>query len=109
MLMFVLGLLDIVVAAALWMSSGTPFAGNGLVMALGILWIIKGLFSILSSAAGGWLFDYMGWPDLVAGVFLLLSYYGLGWHFLFYIALVMLIKGLYSAGTDFLTTFLRGK
>ena len=109
MLLFILGVLDIIIAIIIWMSSGTPFTGNGLVMTLGIIWILKGLYSVIASAAGKFFFDFMGWLDLIGGVFLILSFYGLSFHFFFYAALLMLLKGLYSAGTDFVTTFLRGR
>lgn len=108
MMLFILGVLDIIVAVALWMSSGTPLTGNGLVMLLGIAWIIKGLISVISSAASKFFFDFLGILDFIGGMFLVLSASGFSFHFFFYAAILMLLKGIYTAGTDFLTTFLRG-
>ncbi len=108
MLLFVLGIMDIIIAGVLWISSGTPFPGNGIVMLLGIAWLLKGLYSVLTAAAGKFFFDVLGILDLFCGLFLILSFYGLSWHFFFYAAFLLLLKGLYCAGTDFVTTFLRG-
>ena len=108
MLLFLLGILDIIIAGVLWASSGAPFPGNGIVMVLGIAWLLKGLYSVLSAAAGKFFFDFLRILDLVCGLFLILSFYGMSWHFFFYAALLLLLKGIYCAGTDFVTTFLRG-
>jgi len=96
MLLTILGVLDVVIGAALWMSSGSPITGSTVILVLSLLWMFKGGWSILSSAAAGWFFDYMGIPDLIAGVLLMMSYLGISFGFFFYVALIMLAKGLWS-------------
>ncbi|MFQ5647946.1 MAG: hypothetical protein ACE5FW_01805 [Candidatus Aenigmatarchaeota archaeon] len=108
MLLFVLGLVDAIVGVLLLFSSWNPLVGSGLVIALGVLWFFKGIYSILAGASSGFYLDFLGIFDLLAGVFLVLSYLGLSWGFLIYLAALMIIKGVYSFGVDFFTTFIRG-
>lgn len=96
MILFVLGVLDVLIGTLLWMSSGNPFTTNAVVLIFAVIWMLKGAWSILSSASVGWFFDYMGIPDLLAGMFLLFSYFGMSFGFFFYLAIIMLAKGLWS-------------
>lgn len=96
MLLLILGILDIVVGGALWWSSGNALVGVAMVVVFGIIWILKGLWSILSAAADGFFFDLLGIFDLVSGVFLVLSYLNFSFGFFFYMALLMVLKGIYS-------------
>ena len=96
MLLFVLGVLDIIIGGALWWAAGPGVAGATILIVLGIVWFLKGLWSILSAAAAGFFFDVLGVFDLVSGIFLSLAYLGLGFEFFWYMALLMIVKGLYS-------------
>jgi len=103
-----LGIADIVVGVLLWFSSNTSLIGSGLAMTFGILWFFKGIYSVLAGAAAGFYFDLLGIFDLLSGLFLFLSYLGLSWGFVLYLGIIMIIKGIYSFGVDFFTTFIRG-
>ena len=96
MLLFVLGILDIVIGGALWWASGGGLGGATIVIFLGAIWFLKGLWSILSAASAGFFFDILGVFDLVSGLFLSLAYFGLGFDFFIYMAILMVLKGLYS-------------
>ena len=108
MLLFILGLVDIVVGVLLWFSSGSPLAASGLAITFGILWLLKGIYSIVAGASAGFYLDALGIFDLLSGIFLILSYLGLSWGFVLYLGILMIIKGVYSFGVDFFTTFIRG-
>lgn len=96
MLLFVLGILDIVVGGAIWWASGGGLGGATILIFLGVVWFLKGLWSILSAASAGFFFDVLGVFDLIAGIFLMLGYLGLGFGFFIYMAILMILKGLYS-------------
>ena len=96
MLLFVLGLLDIIIGGSLWWASGSSLAGATMVIILGIIWGLKGLWSILSAASAGFYFDILGVFDLVSGIFLTMSYIGFSFEVFFYMAILMIMKGLYS-------------
>lgn len=96
MILAVLGVMDVIIGGALWMASGNPFTGSAVIITLAILWVLKGIWSILSSVASGFLFDFMGVFDLVSGLFLTLSYFGMAFDFFFYMAAIMLVKGFWS-------------
>ena len=108
MLLFVLGLVDVIVGVLLWFSSGEPLIGSALAITFGILWFFKGIYSILAGAASGFYMDLLGIFDLLSGIFLVLSYLGMSWSFVLYLGILMIIKGIYSFGVDFFTTFIRG-
>ena len=101
MLIFILGILDMIAGGLLWMSLGGGFTGSSTIMIFAIIFILKGIFSILSGAASGFYFDVLGVMDLITGFFLLLSIWGITFGFFFYLAIAMIIKGLYSFGMGF--------
>jgi hypothetical protein len=96
MLLFILGILDIIIGALLWVATGNPFAGSTVVIVLGIIWFFKGIWSVISGASAGFFFDFLGIFDFLAGVFLMLSFMGMSFGFVMYLAILMVIKGLYS-------------
>ena len=84
MLLKILGMLDILCGIMIIY----PFHGVAALVA--ILILLKGLISIISSAASKWYFDYLGWIDVIAALLILLNI-----NFVFFAALPIL-KGLYS-------------
>ena len=96
MFLVVLGALDIIVGVLLGIATGNPFLGSGFIFAFGVIWVLKGLFSVLSSVASGFYFDVMGVMDLVTGLFLLLSTNGIVFWFFLHLGILMVLKGLYS-------------
>ncbi len=96
MFLIVLGVLDIIVGVLLGLATGNPFIGSGIIFAFGVIWVLKGLFSLLSSISSGFYFDVMGIMDLFTGVFLLLSTNGIVFWFFLHLGILMVLKGLYS-------------
>lgn len=97
MFLIVLGILDIIVGIVLLFGSGTPLTGNSITIFFAVLWFLKGLWSILTAVANGFFFDFLGVFDLIAGVFLFLSFMGIGLgRFFIYLAVLMILKGFWS-------------
>lgn len=89
--MIFLGILDVLVAAMI-------FFGllKSLFLIFGIIWFVKGLWSVGSAAAGGFMFDILGWLDIAAGASLLIVLAGIEWSGFVFIAVLLFIKGVYS-------------
>ena len=97
MLLVILGLVDVIAGLILALFGLPVFPGNGVLFFLAIVMLVKGLVSFLMACANSFYFDVMGIMDMVAGVFLLLLFYGVGLFFYPYLGILMIIKGLYSS------------
>lgn len=95
-MLFILGILDVVVGILLWLVTGNPWVGSGIIAFFGVVWLIKGIWSFLSGAAEGFFFDVLGILDVLAAIFLGLSYFGIAFGFVVWIALLMVLKGIWS-------------
>jgi hypothetical protein len=91
MLMFILGMLDIVAGVSLVFPSFIGFY-------VGIIMLLKGLPSLLSLASGDIVIFIMGLVDILAGILLVTSFY-IPWFWLIPVVkgLVSLISGLVSS------------
>jgi len=86
MIVAFLGMLDVFAAALLlW-----PGLWPGVLFVLGIIYALKGLSSLAGSLAGGFLFDWMGATDLLAGLCFILGFA------IPYLWMVLLLKGIMS-------------
>ena len=101
MILLILGLYDIVVAILLLLMTTFSFTGNGIVNAVAIISLIKGLWSLLSSIFSGYFYDWMGAADTIAGVVLFLATRGNVISVLHLFWIVMVIKGLASIASGF--------
>lgn len=90
----ILGIIDLVAGVLLMFSNN--FAGVSLILLMGIIILIKALYSLGTAFAAGFYFDLLGILDLIAAVFLLLAFYGIFFHFFIYIGIMMVVKGFYS-------------
>jgi uncharacterized membrane protein HdeD (DUF308 family) len=97
MLLVILGIVDVIAGVILAFFGLPVFAGNSIVFGLGILMLIKGVISYLLACANRFYFDVMGILDLIAGVFLVLLFYGIGFFFFPYLGILVIIKGIYSS------------
>ena len=95
-LLLILGILDLIAGAALAISGFVPLTAIGLIFAVGIIVTIKGVLSYLMAAGAGFYFDVLGILDLVSGVFLLLSFYGVAWGVFLWFGVAMMLKALWS-------------
>jgi uncharacterized membrane protein HdeD (DUF308 family) len=83
MILAILGILDIIAGISL----AFP---NFLVFYLGIIILVKGIFSIVGSFAAKYFLDFMGFIDLIVGLMLL-------FHFSIpFFWILPIIKGVYS-------------
>ncbi len=96
MFLAILGMLDILGGIILAISGFIPYTGSGFVFTLGIVFIMKGIFSYLTAAAKGFFLDLMGVLDLIAGIMLVLATWGILIFFFPYIGILLIIKGVYS-------------
>jgi uncharacterized membrane protein HdeD (DUF308 family) len=83
MILALLGFLDVLCGICLLFP-------NPLCFYIGLIILIKGIFSIIGSFAAKYFFDFMGFIDVIAGVILLLNF-SIPWFWL-----LPLIKGIYS-------------
>src|SRR3989304_5874313 len=89
-LVAILSIVDILAAAFILFNS--PAFANY----LAFIFLLKGLFSLLSSFSMRYFFDWMGFVDVAVGIIFIFMYFG--WFFGFFTALgwIVLPKGVYS-------------
>ena len=97
MLLLILGMVDVIAGGILALFGLPLLRGNGFVLSLGILMLIKGVISYLLACANRFYFDVMGVLDLIAGALLLMVVYGIGLFFFPYVGILVIIKGIYSS------------
>jgi len=96
MFLVILGVLDIIIGVVLALSPGMPLIASSVVLILGIIAILKSIYSIGTAAGAGFFLDVLGWVDLIAAIFLFMAYGGWVFGFFLYAGIIMVIKGLYS-------------
>jgi len=96
MFIIVFAVIDLIVGIALAASPYFDFAGNTIIFYLAIIAIIKGVYSIVASLAAGFMYDIIGFIDLLTGIFLWLTTMGLVHHVFLYLGIIIILKGLYS-------------
>ena len=69
---------------------------------LGIIMLLKGVYSVLAGAAAGFYFDFPGMFDAAAGILMMVATTGFFLEFFIYIGLIVLIKGAYSIIISFM-------
>ena len=89
MIVAILSFLDVVGGALL-----TFKVGGLLAIGFGLYHFFKGIFSIGSSASTGYLFDLMGWIDLISGIGLF--FFSENFFVLSSFGIITLLKGVYS-------------
>jgi len=95
-LLVILGILDIIIGAVLAFSPSVSLVASGFIMILGIIALLKSIFSIGTAAGAGFYLDILGWVDLIAALFLFMVYGGWAFGFFLYVGILMVIKGIYS-------------
>lgn len=63
---------------------------------IGIVILVKGLWSVFSSFLAKFYFDNLGWIDIVSGTTLMLLFYGKDISFFWIFGIAILVKGLWS-------------
>ena len=96
MFLIILGILDMIAGAMLTAGGFFSLAANSWIFWFSVIYILKGLYSILAAAANNFYFDLFGILDLFVGVFLLLSFYGMSTGFFMYVGIIMLLKAAYT-------------
>ena len=96
MLLLMLGMIDIFAGIVLALSGFVPFKGISFIIAIGTIYVLKGLYSTGTAAANGFYFDFLGWFDLAAGFFMLLAFLGMSMGIFFFLGIVVMLKGLYT-------------
>jgi hypothetical protein len=88
MLQYALAAIDILAGIAIL---GQTYFGWSPIVWIGIAILIKGIYSLATSAAAQFYFDALGWADVAAAVIIFLGL-AIPWFFIIPIA-----KGIYSA------------
>lgn len=86
----VLSIIDVVAGGFLLLSA--PHLANY----FAFIFLIKGLFSLLSSFSMRYFFDWMGAVDVIVGIVFGLMSFGLFFGFYSTIGWIVLLKGIYS-------------
>ncbi len=99
MIITILGILDLISGAIITLGGLEAFQGNGLVLTMAMIMVIKGVWSWLNNLAQpdkGLKFDPMGILDIITGVLLYSVFSGFFLFFFAYFGIILLIKGVYS-------------
>ena len=100
-LLLVLGLIDILGGALLALAGAGWIGGSDFLFYLGVFFFLKGVWSIISSAAASFYFDLLGIADFVAAISMFFVVYGMTHGIFFWFGIVIILKGLYSVFMDF--------
>ncbi|RLJ08668.1 MAG: hypothetical protein DRP13_02215 [Candidatus Aenigmatarchaeota archaeon] len=95
-LLLLFGIFDLIAGVAGMIVPFISAQGNTFILAIGVLAIIKGLYSYLAGALAGFYFDILGLLDLITGILLVLSFYNLVFGWMFYFGLILTLKGVYT-------------
>ena len=91
MLMFI-SMLEVLAGGLVYFHS---FPFHQIFIYMSIFYLLKGMWSLVSSLAAGYFYDWMGALDFIAGIALLLIFYGTVLNFFWIIGIAHILKGLY--------------
>jgi len=94
-ILLILSLIDILAGALLYLSSGVVSISSVLLLFVGVLVFVKGLWSLFSSFSVGNYLEWMGAIDFVGGLSLLFIFFKL-FTIVHLFLCVLLLKGIYS-------------
>ena len=100
MLLAIFGIVDVILGGVLAASPFVTYSGAGIIAVLAAVAIIKGLYSVVTAAGGGFYFDLLGWLDLIVGVLLFLATGGVKFNWFLWIGIFMVAKGVYSIAIE---------
>jgi uncharacterized membrane protein HdeD (DUF308 family) len=92
-ILVLLGLIEIFAGLLIFFRSFPIFE---IFLWLGLVYVLKGIWSMASSAAARYYYDWMGAVDLLVAASLLLIYAGYTSGFFLIIALLAIAKGIYT-------------
>ena len=93
-MLLLLGICDVV--AGIFLFFGNMLGGSMVLIVFGSIIAFKGLYSLVASIGVGYLYDWMGFLDLLVGLLLVAAFYGYVFDVSWAIGLFVLLKGLYS-------------
>ena len=97
MLLFILGIIDIIGGVILALATGGYIGGSDFLFYLAVFFLLKGIWSLLTAMAGGFYFDLLGITDIVAAVSMFLITAGVVSGVFLWIGVILILKGIYSA------------
>lgn len=103
MIIAIFGILDLIAGGILMLGGSIEWAGSEFLFYFMILFALKALYSIFAAIAAGFYFDVMGYLDLAASIFMLLLFWDIAFGFVFWIGLLILLKGIYSLIIGFIS------
>ena len=96
MLLIVLSLIDLIAGLVLLLCEMFSYADSYFVGILGVVIMLKGLWSIATAATSNFYFDIAGMLDVVSGIFIILTTFSIFVHFFVYAGIALILKGAYS-------------
>lgn len=91
MIATILGIIDIFIGYSLMSNSFQNLFGY-----FAYILLAKGILSVLGSLGSGYLFDWMGYLDIIVGTVFFLTTLKIYFTFFTAIGLLMMLKGIYS-------------
>lgn len=104
MIIAILGILDLIAGGILILGEALSLSGSSFLFWFMALFFLKAAYSILTAWGAGFYFDLLGYLDLVAAIFMLLLFWGIWFDVVFWIGILILIKGIYSFIIGFITS-----
>ena len=101
MLLLILGIIDIIAGIAIVLGNVGLIGPGSFVFYLAVFMLLKGLWSVFTSAASGFFFDIMGILDILAAIALFLINAVIVSDIFYWFAGILILKGLYSCVMNF--------
>ena len=97
-LLLLLGVLDFLAGLSLAVSGIVPMHASAFVLWVGVLVLLKGVYSYLAAVMNDFWFDVLGIIDIIVGIMMFSVYFGLVFPLFFWIGLVLILKAFWSVG-----------
>ena len=92
--MFLLAIIDVIGGLLLILNSISVF--HTLLFYFGVIILVKGIWTVFGSMRKKFYFDLPGWTDTLSGVVMLLISFNWSLSFLWFLGIIILLKGLWS-------------
>ncbi len=93
----ILGIFDMAAGIVLFIAASGRLSGSLWLVLISAVLIIKAFISIVSSFSSGYFRNWLGVIDIASFIMLLAAFFGTAYGFYAYMALLLFLKGLYTA------------
>ena len=96
MILWVLGIIDIIAGAALALGGFFSYVNNFMIGLLALILILKGIWSVGLAAANHFYFDLIGLLDLASGILLVVATFGFFMDLFSMVGIALILEGIYT-------------